>query len=79
MIQTKDYLSYVASNKDLLELLENNSSILYYHLKDVVYVCDYISDFFSKNKKNESNDDLNIIFETGFKYLYEQLEQIKLS
>lgn len=78
MIQTKDYLSYVSSNKDLLVLLENNNSILYYHLKDVLYVCNYIADFFKKNKKNESINDLEIIFDTGFKYLYEQLEQIKL-
>lgn len=78
MIQSKDYLSYVAGNKDLLHLLENNNSILYYHLKDVIYVCDYINNFFRKNKKNDSNDDLVVIFETGFKYLYEQLEQIKI-
>lgn len=78
MIQTKDYLSYVAGNKDLLDLLENNNSVLYYHLKDVIYVCNYISNYIKKSNQNENNADLEVIFETGFKYLYDQLEQIKI-
>ena len=78
MIQSKDYKNYITGNKELLELFEQNNSILYYHLKDVIYVCNYISNFFKKNKESDETEDLEVIFETGFKYLHEQLEQIKI-
>lgn len=78
MIQSNDYKNYISDNKEILNLLEQNNSILYYHLKDVIYVCNYISDFFKKNKESSETEDLEVIFETGFKYLYEQLEQINI-
>ena len=78
MIQTLDYKNYLNINKDLITLLKDNDSILYYRFKDVIYVCNYIVEFFKKNKVNSDNEDLEVIFETGFKYLYEQLDQIKI-
>lgn len=81
MIQSKDYLSYIQGHKEFITMLSDNNSILYYRIKDVIYVCDYIVNFFNNNKQYQKNDelgDLELIFETGFKYLHEQLEQIKI-
>lgn len=78
MIQSKDYKNYLNAHKEFLKVLEDNNSILHYHLKDVIYVCDYIVEYFKKNGESDEAVDLEIIFETGFKYLHEQLEQIKI-
>lgn len=76
MIAYKDYKSYYAENRNLIELLHENCPIIYDRIKDCNKVLEYISLIYER--KQSINDDFVNIFETGFSYLHEQVEIIKL-
>lgn len=76
MIQIKDYKAYIDDNKGILNLLKENNSILLSRLDDVTKVLDHICKL-SRIKK-DLNDDYEVIFTTGFDYIHENLESIKI-
>ncbi|CCY08191.1 MAG: hypothetical protein MRZ09_08255 [Coprobacillus sp.] len=76
MIQSKDYRAYVCDNKQLIDALKENNSVLISRLSDVFKVLDHIINL-ERLKKNIS-DELEVIFETGFSYIHEELEIIKI-
>ena len=76
MIQSKDYRAYVCDNKQLIDALKENNSVLVSRLSDVFKVLDHIVNL-ERLKKNIS-DELEVIFETGFSYIHEELEIIKI-
>ena len=65
MIQSKDYRAYVCDNKQLIDALKENNSVLISRLSDVFKVLDHIINL-ERLKKNIS-DELEVIFETGFR------------
>ena len=76
MIQSKDYHSYVCDSKLWRQAIKENNSVLISRLSDVFKVLDHIINL-ERLKKNIS-DELEVIFETGFSYIHEELEIIKI-
>lgn len=76
MIAYKDYKSYHAENQNLIELLHENCPIIYDRIKDCNKVLEYIGIMYER--KQPIDEDFINIFETGFSYLHEQIELIKL-
>lgn len=76
MIANKDFLSYCSDNQKFIELLCDNSPIIYDRIKNIIVVLNIITDAYEKDQKID--EELEIIFETGFSYLHEQLEIIKI-
>ena len=71
----EDYVNYMSECQDLIEkMIETNSSI-YYVLNDVIKVCDYIYQEYSKN--NSLDEDLEEIFDIGYGYLSNTLGDLK--
>ncbi len=76
MINVDDYKSYYQDNNDFFDLLIENKSLVYDRLSDVFKVLGFIEmmvDMYTK-----IDEELEIIFETGFSYFHEQIEQIKI-
>jgi len=76
MINIEDYKSYYQDNNDFFILLIENNSLVYDRLSDVFKVLGFIEmmvDMYTK-----IDEELEVIFETGFSYLHEQIEQIKV-
>lgn len=76
MINVQDYKAYIHHNYNFLELLRENNSYIYERLNDVLKVLGYIEMLVDDEIK--VNEDLEVIFEVGFSYLHEQLEEIKV-
>lgn len=76
MINVQDYKAYVKQNYNFLELLRENNSYIYERLNDVLKVLGYIE--LLVDDETKVNEDLEVIFEVGFSYLHEQLEEIKV-
>lgn len=72
----EDYNSWLEDNKDLITLLEQNDSVIYERLDDVIKVVSYIEAVYLAQK--QIDEDLTVIFEVGFAYLFESLEEVKL-
>lgn len=75
MIYINDYKGYKESNKKFFELLSSNNSMVYDRFADVFKVLGYIELMYDSKKIDE---DLETIFESGYLYLYEQMEMVKL-
>ncbi|HNZ77352.1 MAG TPA: hypothetical protein PLH44_02620 [Bacilli bacterium] len=76
MINIEDYKSYYQDNHDFFALLIENNSLVYDRLSDVFKVLGFIEMMVDMYKKID--EELEIIFETGFSYFHEQIEQIKI-
>lgn len=76
MINIEDYKAYIKDNENFLELLRKNNSLVYDRLRDLIKVLGYIEFQVDQGKKIE--EELKIIFEVGFSFFHEQLEEIKL-
>lgn len=76
MINIEDYKSYVKGNKNFLELLRENNSLVYDRLNDLLKVLGFIELLFDQDKAID--EELELIFEVGFSFLHEQLEEIKI-
>lgn len=74
-----DFLAWEKQNEEFLEHLEHHDSILYSRIYDVLRVLDFLSMLDEDSAKDiETNEDLSIIFETGYAYLYNFVNDIKL-
>lgn len=76
MIQSKDYRAYVCDSKQLIDALKENNSVLISRLSDVFKVLDHIVSL--ERLKKTISEELEVIFETGFSYIHEELEIIKI-
>jgi len=76
MINIKDFKSYFLQNYEFIELLRENNSLVYDRLQDLFKILGFIELMVDENKEVE--EELEVIFEVGFSYLHEQLEEIKL-
>lgn len=75
MIDIHDYQSYLTQNRDFLEMLRENFRIIYDRFEDVLVVLDFIKERVSKYEKIE--EEFEVIFEVGFSFLHQQLEELK--
>ena len=76
MINYKDYSQYISENKKIINILNDNGSIIYDRIDDAISALDIISDYAKKSNKLE--EEIETIFEVGFTYIHEQLELIKI-
>lgn len=76
MINIEDYKAYLYQNHNFIELLKENNSLIYDRLEDVFKVLNFIELMVDASKPLE--EELEIIFEVGFSYLHEQIEEIKV-
>ncbi len=76
MIQSKDYKAYIYDNNDILNILKKQNTVLQYRIEDVKKVLDHICNL--ERIKKDINEEFTIIFETGFSYLHETVEAIKI-
>jgi len=76
MIASKDYKSYLSANDKLFEIIDEHIPVLHDRFHDVIIVLNYICTLEDNNEPIE--EELEVIFETGFSYLHEQLEIIKI-
>ena len=76
MIASKDYQSYLKANESLFQLIDDNSQVLHDRFHDVIIVLNYICTL--EEESDIVEEEFEVIFETGFSYLHEQLETIKI-
>ena len=76
MINHQDYRAYVMQNDDFIKMLKENKIKIYDRFYDVIVVLDHISERAEAGEK--IGEDLLVIFEVGFSFLHEQLEETKL-
>lgn len=67
-----DCKNYLKQNEEFLDLLKKNHSLVYDFIDDVIKVLNYVI-----NNENKIDDDLSLIFDSGYAYLYQKLEIIK--
>lgn len=69
-----DYEKWYDQNKDLLQALFNHNSLVFDNIYDVLKVTEHI-----KKLETKARDaDLDLIFDEGFAYLYNKVNEIKL-
>jgi len=76
MINYSDYNAYIMQNNDFIGMLKDNKTILYERVFEIKTILDYLSEIAAKG--NKLQEEMHVIFEVGFSYLHEQLEEIKL-
>jgi len=76
MIDLKDYKAYMRDNDSFLDMLRRNDSLVYDRLRDLIKVLGYVEFLVDQGKKVE--EELEFIFEVGFPFFHEQLEEIKI-
>lgn len=75
MLEIEDYKAYLLQNYNFIDDLRSANSLLYERLDDVFSVLEYIEERFTKYQKVE--EELEVIFEVGFSFLHEQIEELK--
>ncbi|HHZ18835.1 MAG TPA: hypothetical protein GX390_06065 [Acholeplasmataceae bacterium] len=75
MINHGDYRAYLAQNDDFLRMLKDRKIQVYDRLHDIIVVLDHISARAERGEKIE--EELHVIFEVGFSFLHEQIEETK--
>jgi hypothetical protein len=70
-----DYANWKLENYDLIESLVKNKSKAIARFTSVIAVVDYLYDEYVKDKK--LNEDLELIFSSGFDYIYDQFLMIE--
>ncbi|MDD3171357.1 MAG: hypothetical protein PHO86_03450 [Bacilli bacterium] len=75
MINIEDYKNYYQDNNDFFLMLIEKESIVYDRLSDVFKVLGFIELMVDMKKKID--EEIEVIFESGFSYLHEQIEQVK--
>ncbi len=72
----KDFASWKIENHEIIEKFQKNESIIYDRLEPIYSVLNYIYDLLVE--ENKLDEDLDIIFRSGFDYLHTQFEIIKI-
>lgn len=76
MIYLNDYNAWLKDNNDFLMMLKDNNSSVYHRLMDVFKILEYIESLYNSQKSIES--ELAEIFEFGYAYLFDTIEEVKL-
>lgn len=71
----EDYINYIGENNDFLDKLYSTNSELLFCFEDVIKVCDTIYKMY--DKKETISDEINEIFEIGFGYLVNTINDLK--
>ena len=69
-----DFLSWRGQNEEFIHHLSHHGSMIFYRIYDVLRVLDYISSL----KSEDIDDDMSIIFETGYAYLFGFVDEVKM-
>ncbi len=69
-----DYRNWLLENNDFLNHLSHHNSVLYLYIKDVIISLNYIDAL----EENEVDADMREIFDTGYAYLYNFIEELKI-
>lgn len=72
----KDYASWRIDNQETIEQFKHNSNVVYDRFEPVYVVLNHIYDMVVEGE--ELDEDLEVIFESGFGYLSNQFEIIKI-
>ncbi len=72
-----DFESYLKENERLISFLEENNSLLNEYISPIVKSLVFLMNNM-KTEENEITEDAKEIFEFGFHYLFENIEQLKL-
>lgn len=76
MIIAKEYKEYINDNYLFIQTLKEHNSITYDRLSDLIKVLNIIVNDYGDKEKVE--EEIEVIFESGFSFFHEQFEQIKL-
>lgn len=71
----EDYLNWKYENHELIQGVIKNKSKTISRFTHVISVVDYL---FDKHKKNKLSEDEQLIFSTGFDYIYDQFSYIEI-
>lgn len=69
-----DYKNWLLENNDFLSHLSHHDSVLYMYLKDVIISLNYIDGL----EEEKIDADMRSIFDTGFAYLYDFVDELKI-
>ena len=72
----KDFASWKIENHEIIETFQKNESVIYDRLDPIYSVLNHIYDLLVE--ENKIDEDLDIIFRTGFNYLHTQFEIIRI-
>ena len=72
----KDFASWKLENQQTFEIFQSNDNVIYERLEPVYVVLNHIYDMVVEGK--ELDEDLEVIFASGFNYLNSQFEVIKI-
>ncbi len=75
MINVHEYKAYMNENNDFIQAFQNMNSLTYIRLANLIKLLNIIVDIEKREKK--LTDELEIIFDSGFTFLTEQIEDIK--
>lgn len=76
MDRYQDYASWKLENQEMLELFKTNNNVIYDRFEPIYVVLEYIYDLVVNGETID--EDLEIIFESGFNYLNNEFEVIKI-
>lgn len=76
MLDLTEYKEYCVANEEFIYMLKDNSSIVYERLRDFFKVLGYI-DMLTDTYGN-IEEEYEVFYETGFPFLYKQLEETKI-
>ena len=69
-----DFKSWYTKNSDFFVYLDDHNSVLFNRTKDIILVLAYIVD----KKEDEISDELSIILDSGFSYLFTFVSDLQL-
>ena len=72
----KDFASWKIENHEIIETFQKNESVIYDRLDPIYSVLNHIYNLLVE--ENKIDEDLDIIFRTGFNYLHTQFEIIRI-
>lgn len=76
MINSHEYKAYMKENNDFLQAFQNINSLTYIRLSNLIKLLNIIVDMDKRKKK--ISDELEIVFDSGFTFLADQIEDIKI-
>ncbi len=73
-----DFENYIKENNHLISFLEENNSLLNEYISPIIKSLTYLKQMIENEEEEKTVHDIHAIFEYGFNFLFENLEQIKL-
>lgn len=76
MLDLTEYKEYCVANEQFILMLKENDSLIYDRLRNVFKVLGYIDMLVDRYTNVE--EEYEVFYETGFPFLYKQLEEVKI-